>query len=233
MLLFGLAGLFLVTPAFTQSAPSLGTASVSAVMGKYTINPLARLPETQQPLPSTGKWSMRKARPEGCPHDDTPCAGVIYTVPEAHVACEWTVVAHEAAIPPSFLDQNENTSRYFLRLLPASDLPPLVAASPPPVYPAIARAAHVSGSVVVRVLISDKGSISSVTPVSGPPLLRTATMDAVRKWTFRPLQVGKESAPFVVDISATFALPVDHRTCTKANPCFDSALPEGTVTMQP
>ena len=223
--------LFLAIPAVAQDAFSLGKSSVSDVLEKYTLNPLVRLPDTQKPLPSTGKWSMRTARPESCPHDDTPCAGVVYAVPEAHALCEWTVVPQQGAAAPAFLDQNEDASRYFLRLLPASDLASLVVTSPQPVYPPIARAAHVSGSVVVRLVISEKGSTSLVTAVSGPAMLLAATTDAAKKWTFRPLQVGKESAAFTVDINATFTLPSNLPSCTRANPC--ATLPDGTVTMRP
>ena len=91
-------------PAFSQSAPSLGQAAVSAVLAHYTVNTFVLLPDTHKPLPDSWQWSIKTARPETCPHDDTPCARVIYTVPEAHVACERTIVPPKGAAPADFLD---------------------------------------------------------------------------------------------------------------------------------
>ena len=43
-----------------------------------------------------------------------------------------------------------------------------------PGYPPIARAAHVSGTVVLHAIISKKGTIEKLTVVSGPPMLQAA-----------------------------------------------------------
>jgi TonB family protein len=222
---------FLAQPAFAQDAQSLGKSSVSAVLDQYTINPLVRLPDTHNPLPPTGKWSIRTTRPDSCPHDDSPCARVVYTVPEANVACEWTVVPGRDGAPNSFLDENEDASHYLLRKLQAVDLTPLVLTSPQPVYPPIARAAHISGAVVVRLVVSGKGVVTSATPVSGPAMLFGASADAAKKWTFRPLQVGTQSASFTVDLNASYFLVADPSNCTKDNVC--RSIPNGTASLRP
>ena len=223
--------LLLAVPAFAQDAPSLGKLSVSAVLDHYTINTLIHLPDTHKPLPSTGRWSIKTTRPDSCPHDDTPCARVIYTVAEAHVVCEWTVVPQQGATPATFLDQNEDASHYLLRELPAADLAPLLLTSPQPVYPPIARAAHVSGPVVVRLVVSSSGAVTSATPISGPPMLQSAAGDAAKKWTFHPLQVGTQPTTFTVDLTATYTLEANLPSCTRLNPC--SSIPQGTVSMHP
>ncbi len=223
---------FLLTvPAFAQDASSLGKSSVSALLDKYTINTLIHLPDTDKPLPSTGKWSVRTSRPDSCPHDDTPCARVAYTVPEANVACEWTVVPQQGASPAAFLDQNEDASRYLLRELSAADLGPLILTSRQPIYPPIARAAHLSGSVVVRLVVSDKGTVSSATPISGPAMLLNAAKDAAQQWTFHALKVGAQPASFTVDLNASFTLDAKSPSCTRQNPC--ATLPKGTASMRP
>jgi TonB family protein len=55
-----------------------------------------------------------------------------------------------------------------------------------PVYPPIARAAHVEGTVVLRALISKSGDVEDVQVISGPPMLTAAAMDAVKQWKYRP-----------------------------------------------
>lgn len=222
--------LFLAAPALAQDALSLGKSAVSAVTDQYVINTLARVPETRKPLPSDGKWSIATTRPENCPHDDTPCARVIYSVAELHVTCEWTVVPGQNAAAPVFLDQNEDASRYLLRKLPAKELAPLLVKGPQPMYPSIARAARVSGPVVVRLVVSEKGTVNSATPLSGQAMLQGAAIDAAKHWVFHPFQVGAQSAPFTTDLNATFTLQPDPHSCTRDNPCGP---PNGTATMQP
>ena len=48
-----------------------------------------------------------------------------------------------------------------------------------PTYPPIARAAHVSGAVVLQALISKEGTIKNLRVISGPEMLRTAATEAV------------------------------------------------------
>ncbi|MFN2455502.1 MAG: TonB family protein [Pyrinomonadaceae bacterium] len=57
---------------------------------------------------------------------------------------------------------------------------------PKPPYPAIARAAHQSGTVTVQVTIDENGSVTSANAVSGPPLLRAAAVGAARQARFKP-----------------------------------------------
>jgi protein TonB len=55
-----------------------------------------------------------------------------------------------------------------------------------PPYPQIARAARASGPVQVVVTISEEGRVLEAYAASGHPLLRTAAVEAARRWTFRP-----------------------------------------------
>jgi TonB family protein len=61
-----------------------------------------------------------------------------------------------------------------------------------PNYPMLAKAMKVQGSVVLQALIGQEGSIQDLRVLSGPAILSTAAMDAVRQWRFRPyLQSGQ------------------------------------------
>jgi TonB family protein len=57
---------------------------------------------------------------------------------------------------------------------------------PKPSYPAIARAAHASGTVQVWVSIDETGKVVSASVVTGHPLLRVAALEAAKLARFTP-----------------------------------------------
>lgn len=61
---------------------------------------------------------------------------------------------------------------------------------PKPGYPAIAKAAHASGTVVVQVLIDENGNVVSANAVSGHPLLIQAAVSAARQARFSPTKLS-------------------------------------------
>lgn len=73
-----------------------------------------------------------------------------------------------------------------------------------PVYPPIAKAAHVSGTVVIKVAVSKEGAVTGLHVISGPAMLQQAAMDAVKKWSFRPYIVNTAPADFQTTVSSTF-----------------------------
>ncbi len=63
---------------------------------------------------------------------------------------------------------------------------------PQPAYPAIANAAHASGTVVVQVLINERGCVMSAHAVSGHPLLQQAAVAAAYNACFSPTRLSGE-----------------------------------------
>jgi protein TonB len=61
---------------------------------------------------------------------------------------------------------------------------------PKPAYPAIARQAHASGTVVVQVTIDENGNVVSAAAVSGHPLLRGVAVQAARGARFSPTKLS-------------------------------------------
>jgi TonB family protein len=59
-----------------------------------------------------------------------------------------------------------------------------------PPYPAIARAAHVSGTVTVQVLIDENGNVVSANATSGHPLLQASSVAAARASKFVPTKLS-------------------------------------------
>ena len=66
----------------------------------------------------------------------------------------------------------------------ASRTGPGVAKLPPPFYPSMALAAHVSGDVELDLVIGRDGSLQSAVVAGGPPMLRQAALQAAQKTQF-------------------------------------------------
>jgi len=61
---------------------------------------------------------------------------------------------------------------------------------PKPSYPAIARSAHASGTVVVQVVIDENGRVISAQAVRGHPLLQAVSVAAARQARFSPTKLS-------------------------------------------
>jgi hypothetical protein len=62
----------------------------------------------------------------------------------------------------------------------------------PPVYPALARAAHIEGMLSFKFTVDGEGGTTNLTFESGNPLLRGVVTEAVNHWTFPKTSVGSE-----------------------------------------
>jgi len=74
-----------------------------------------------------------------------------------------------------------------------------------PTYPPIARAAHVSGAVVLQALISKEGTIKNLRVISGPEMLRTAATEAVQGWRYKPYLLNGEPTEVDTQITVNFS----------------------------
>jgi protein TonB len=75
-----------------------------------------------------------------------------------------------------------------------------------PVYPAFARAAGVQGTVVVTAVISRTGAIESLRVVSGPPMLQTAALEAIRAARYQPYRLNGEPTEVETTITVNFRM---------------------------
>jgi TonB family C-terminal domain len=73
-----------------------------------------------------------------------------------------------------------------------------------PIYPEIARVARVEGTVVVEATISLTGTIESLHVVSGPAMLRTAALDAIRTARYQPYRLNGSPTEVQTTISVNF-----------------------------
>jgi protein TonB len=75
-----------------------------------------------------------------------------------------------------------------------------------PVYPPLARTAHVSGTVELMGVLGVDGRIHEIKVLSGHPLLVKAAVDAVLQWTYRPTVLNGEAVEVQAPISVRFIL---------------------------
>jgi TonB family protein len=75
-----------------------------------------------------------------------------------------------------------------------------------PIYPPIAKAAHVQGVVVLHAILSKTGDVEDLQLISGPPMLVAAAMDAVRRWQYRPYLLNGEPIEVDTTINVNFTL---------------------------
>ena len=80
----------------------------------------------------------------------------------------------------------------------------LAISQPQPIYPPIAKAAHVQGVVVLHAIISKTGTIENLNVVSGPPMLQGAAVDAVRRWRYKPYLLSGEPTEVETTINVNF-----------------------------
>ncbi|HWB33465.1 MAG TPA: TonB family protein [Acidobacteriaceae bacterium] len=75
-----------------------------------------------------------------------------------------------------------------------------------PVYPPIARAAGIQGTVVISAIISKAGAIESAHAVSGPAMLRQAALDAVVRAHYRPYLLSGQPVEVETTVTVMFTL---------------------------
>ena len=76
----------------------------------------------------------------------------------------------------------------------------------PPVYPPLAKAAHVEGTVRFEVTIGGDGIVQNVQLVSGPPLLLQAALEGVQQWVYKPTLLNGNPVPVVTTVDVNFTL---------------------------
>ncbi|HEY7303211.1 MAG TPA: M56 family metallopeptidase [Bryobacteraceae bacterium] len=76
-----------------------------------------------------------------------------------------------------------------------------------PVYPAPAKAAHVQGTVLLKMIILKDGTPGEITVASSPSHdLSEASLDAVRQWRYRPTLLNGEPIEVLTDVTVNFTL---------------------------
>jgi TonB family protein len=77
---------------------------------------------------------------------------------------------------------------------------------PKPPYPAIAKTANASGTVVVQIIVGESGCVIYAHAVSGHPLLQAAAVAAARQACFSPTRLNGEPVKVSGVITYNFVL---------------------------
>jgi TonB family protein len=181
-----------------------GQQAVTALLKQVVLDPTALVESTGKPLPANGNWSIGKNSPAACPQTTDGCFLIFYKVPDQKVSCEWVVRLTGDGSNGVILDQNEDASRYLLRRLSAPQAAEMLVTYKNPVYPPIAAAAHVSGQVVIKILVSHEGTVEKAFVISGPEMLRASSIDAAKGYVFKPLMAGTKAVPFETNVMFDF-----------------------------
>lgn len=75
-----------------------------------------------------------------------------------------------------------------------------------PSYPAIPKASHMEGTVVLAATISKTGEIVNLHVVSGSPMFTPAAMDAVAQWRYRPYLLNGQPVEVETTVNIVFRL---------------------------
>jgi protein TonB len=75
-----------------------------------------------------------------------------------------------------------------------------------PVYPFLAKATHVQGTVVIEALISKQGLVEQARVLRGPPLLAQAALSAVNAARYRPYRLNGQPVEVETTISIIFTM---------------------------
>jgi protein TonB len=75
-----------------------------------------------------------------------------------------------------------------------------------PVYPPLARAAHVEGTVILEAVLGADGFVREVRVLRSIRLLDQAALQAVEQWQFTPTLLNGEPVPVVLTVTVMFSL---------------------------
>jgi protein TonB len=75
-----------------------------------------------------------------------------------------------------------------------------------PIYPEEAKAAHISGRVILRVVVGKDGTVRDVSLVGGHPLLVAPAKEAVKQWVYQPTLLNGEPVEVLTQVEVNFTL---------------------------
>jgi protein TonB len=75
-----------------------------------------------------------------------------------------------------------------------------------PMYPGLAAAARVQGTVVLEATIDETGSVVNLRVLRSIPLLDASALEAVRQWKYEPTLLNGRPVPILMSVSVRFEL---------------------------
>lgn len=75
-----------------------------------------------------------------------------------------------------------------------------------PVYPTVAKQAHIQGNVVISTQIDKVGNVVHMQVISGPTMLRQAALDALRQWKYAPSTLNGQPISIEMLVTVKFQI---------------------------
>lgn len=176
------------SPAPAQDVPEAPSHAPSAAVARESR------PAASTPAPSVN-FSASTARPvarKGLSRSEAAAPSVAPAVAGAAAMPDVLSASNSELPPPPPLQR--------VRVGGAIKQPQLTR-SVPPVYPNAARLAGITGAVVIRAQVDKDGNVGSMKPVSGPEVLQTAAMAALRQWKYSPAAL--DGTPIATEVTVT------------------------------
>ena len=75
-----------------------------------------------------------------------------------------------------------------------------------PSYPPLAKAARISGAVVLQAVIGKDGTIQHLRAISGHPMLIPSAIEAVKQWRYKPYYLNGQPVEVDTQVTVNFVL---------------------------
>jgi TonB family protein len=131
--------------------------------------------------------------------------GLTLTIPGAYASMDafGGLVAHvPAAVPPPA----DGTKRITIG---GNVQQAKLISQPKPVYPPLAKQAHISGVVHLSAVIGKEGNVINLAVISGHPLLILSALEAVRQWVYQTTLLNGEPVEVITQIDVNYTLSDD------------------------
>jgi TonB family protein len=165
------------------------TAAKSDGASPSASNPVILNPLQVEVMTSGGRQSIR-----------TQSASVSVGFPDPPVATPHT--GQSASVLAA--DAMGTDSSESFRLSP--EAAKLISVPVSPTYPVLAKQMNVQGSVVLQALVEKDGNIQDVKVLSGPDILSSAAVEAVKQWHFKPYYQAGQPVQSQVEITVNFTI---------------------------
>jgi TonB family protein len=120
--------------------------------------------------------------------------------PASIVAFTLTLLAAPAARAQT---KPRDGAKIICPLLPSSKLIKKVK----PVYPELAKQAHIEGKVSLQCIIGTDGAVEKIEVKEGPALLVEAATKAVSQWKYKPARLNGKAVQVETVVDVIFQLP--------------------------
>ena len=111
-----------------------------------------------------------------------------------------------ASSPPQADAMKQQQELSSARPVPAEVMSSQILMKTQPVYPAEAKAAKISGSVVLKAVIGKDGKMQALRLLDGPKELAGSAMEAVRQWVYKPYLLNGQPTEVETTITVNYSL---------------------------